>query len=217
MVKFFTNAAVYVMAFFAVSISLYALSYYVITMQGFLSSKGNLVSTFYWHTAFYTHVGSGSVALGIGWLQFLPKFRARNINRHRIIGKIYAIAILAFASTSGMVLAFNANEGLPAKLGFGCLAFAWFYTTLQAWLTIIKGNVLQHRTWVTRSYALTLAAVTLRIWLPLSAIAGLSFHQAYAAISWFCWVPNLLVAEWFVIPAVTKKFITNAKAAGVFG
>jgi hypothetical protein len=49
-----------------------------------------------------------------------------------------------------------------------------------------------------RSYALTLAAVTLRLYLPSSQLAGLPFTVAYPAISWLCWVPNLLIAEWFV-------------------
>ena len=46
-----------------------------------------------------------------------------------------------------------------------------------------------------RNYALTLAAVSLRVYLPLSMIAGADFGTAYAAIAWLCWIPNLLVAE----------------------
>jgi Predicted membrane protein (DUF2306) len=42
--------------------------------------------------------------------------------------------------------------------------------------------------------SLTLAAVTLRIYLPSSMIIGIPFELAYPVISWLCWVPNLLVA-----------------------
>ena len=56
-----------------------------------------------------------------------------------------------------------------------------------------------HRAWMLRSYALTLAAVTLRIYIPLSQVAGVEFEAAYQAISWFCWVPNLLIVEWIVL------------------
>jgi hypothetical protein len=203
MARIFSNAAIYIIAFFAVTISFYALSYYFM-QHGFILSKGETASVLYWKVAFYTHVGSGAVALGIGWLQFLKKFRRRNIGRHRTIGKIYVIAILFFASTSGMVLAFNASEGFVTKVGFGCLAFAWFYSTLNAWLSIQKGKVQQHHTWMVRSYAITMAAITLRIWLPLSFAFGLSFSQSYPAISWFCWVPNLLVVEWFIVPRIKK-------------
>ena len=50
-----------------------------------------------------------------------------------------------------------------------------------------------------RNFALTLAAVTLRNYMPLMLLAfGPSFRQSYVTVSWLCWVPNLLVAEWLV-------------------
>jgi hypothetical protein len=50
-----------------------------------------------------------------------------------------------------------------------------------------------------RNLALTLAAVTLRNWMPLM-LFGLHwpFRPAYIIVSWLCWVPNLLIAEWLV-------------------
>ena len=46
-----------------------------------------------------------------------------------------------------------------------------------------------------RNFALTFAAVTLRIYLPASMAAGIEFGVAYRAIAWLCWVPNVVVAE----------------------
>jgi hypothetical protein len=47
-----------------------------------------------------------------------------------------------------------------------------------------------------RSFALTLAAVTLRIYLPLGIMLNHGdFYTPYRAIAWLCWVPNLLLAE----------------------
>jgi hypothetical protein len=71
-------------------------------------------------------------------------------------------------------------------------------TSLAAYLHIRNRNIAAHRDWMIRSYALTLAAVTLRIYLPASQIAGIDFMLAYPAIAWLCWVPNLAVAEWLV-------------------
>ena len=65
-----------------------------------------------------------------------------------------------------------------------------------------------HRAWMYRSYALTLAAVTLRIYLPLAGIAGIGFADSYPAISWMCWVPNLLVVEWFILTRPTRATIS---------
>ena len=56
-----------------------------------------------------------------------------------------------------------------------------------------------------RSYALTLAAVTLRFYLPASLANGLPFEAVYAVIAWACWVPNLIVAEWLVLPWLQKQ------------
>ena len=60
-----------------------------------------------------------------------------------------------------------------------------------------------------RSYALTLAAVTLRLYMPAFAIAGVGFDAAYPLIAWLCWVPNLVVVEWLVLarpwPAATAQ------------
>ena len=46
-----------------------------------------------------------------------------------------------------------------------------------------------------RNFALTFAAVTLRIWVPISFVSGIPFGVAYPLIAWLCWVPNLWIAE----------------------
>jgi ABC-type spermidine/putrescine transport system permease subunit II len=55
-----------------------------------------------------------------------------------------------------------------------------------------------HRRWMIRSFALTFAAVTLRLYLPLGFLLPVSFDDAYRVISFLCWVPNLLAAEWLL-------------------
>ena len=48
------------------------------------------------------------------------------------------------------------------------------------------------------SFALTFAAVMLRIYIPVALVTGIGFEAAYPAIAWLCWVPNLLVAQLLV-------------------
>ena len=55
-----------------------------------------------------------------------------------------------------------------------------------------------------RNYARTLAAVTLRNELPLLLVARMQFSYAYVIVSWLCWVPNLLVAEWLLRPQASR-------------
>ena len=80
-------------------------------------------------------------------------------------------------------------------LGFAALGVAWIGATSAAWLRIRQGDVAGHRAWMTRSFLLTLAAVTLRLYLPLAGLLGLPFDTSYALVSWMCWVPNLVLAE----------------------
>ncbi len=70
-------------------------------------------------------------------------------------------------------------------------------TSATAYLRIRSRDVQSHREWMTRSYALIFAAVTLRLYMPLLD-AVLGEYSGYALVAWLCWVPNLLVAEWMI-------------------
>lgn len=143
------------------------------------------------------HFLAGGVALAVGAFQFNSAVRARVVAVHRWTGRVYVCAVLA-SGLAGLSLAVQSNAGLVAQSGFGLLALAWLYTTSRAWQHIRHGEVAAHRDWMTRSYALTLAAVTLRVYLPGSQMAGFSMAVAYPAIAWLCWVPNLMVAEMMI-------------------
>ena len=56
-----------------------------------------------------------------------------------------------------------------------------------------------------RTNALTFAAVTLRLWLPAFIASGADYIEAYTAVAWLSWVPNLLVAEWIVHRLQTQR------------
>jgi hypothetical protein len=63
------------------------------------------------------------------------------------------------------------------------LAVSWIVTTSMAYQHIRAGNVRIHQDWMIRSYALALAAVTLRVYLPISQIFGFEFEESYQAIT----------------------------------
>ena len=144
------------------------------------------------------HIAGGMGALLAGPWQFSEKLRARAINLHRWLGRFYLLEV-GLGSIAGFAMATVSEEGLPTHLGFGVLAVLWFFTGLQACRMVRSGNIEAHRHWMIRNFALTLAAVTLRNWLPLMLFAlHWSFHTSYIIVSWLCWVPNLLIAEWMV-------------------
>ncbi len=153
--------------------------------------------------ALYAHVFGAVFAMALGPLQFVRGLRARRPALHRWTGRLYLGAGVLAGGLSGLVLALNAHGGAAGRAGFTALALAWLFTGLRAFLAIRSGEVAAHRRWMVRNFALTLAAVTLRLLVPAAVIAGLPFAPAYAAIAWACWVPNLVLAEWlFVRPRV---------------
>lgn len=143
------------------------------------------------------HAASAATALLVGPWQFLPRLRARVPRLHRWLGRCYAVACL-LGGGSGLVLALGASTGPVSTAGFGLLAIAWIYTTGNGWRTALRREFLAHRRWMIRSFALTFAAVTLRIYLPTSMALPFDMDDSYRAISFLCWVPNLLAAEWYL-------------------
>jgi uncharacterized membrane protein len=146
--------------------------------------------------AVYLHAVAASVALLLGPLQLSAKLRTTRPAVHRWTGRAYLGVGVLVGGSSGLYLAQYAYGGLAARLGFGTLAIAWLYTGLRGFLAIRAGAVAEHRRWMLRNFALTFAAVMLRLYLPAAVGAGAEFEQAYAAIAWLCWIPNLAVAEW---------------------
>jgi len=144
------------------------------------------------------HLAGGIVALVLGAFQVNSRLRSRFLSIHRWSGRVYVFAAVV-GGVAGFTLALHSFGGLVTHFGFGLMAICWVVATLNAYRHIRRGDLIAHRAWMLRSYALTLAAVTLRIYLPLSQIAAIEFEAAYQAISWLCWVPNLLVVEWFVL------------------
>lgn len=153
---------------------------------------------------FLTHVTGGVLALFLGPWQFWVALRNRRLSLHRWLGRVYLVAIL-LGSGAGFYLAATAFGGLPAQLGFSSLNVFWLLTAVLAYRRVRQGDIDAHRDWMIRNYALTFAAVTLRLWIPLLLSTGLAFAVAYPIIAWLCWVPNLAIAELYLTSTRRKR------------
>lgn len=132
------------------------------------------------------HVISAPLALFLGAMNMIDRRRKKRRVLHRWTGRAYGVSVLV-GSVSGLVMAIGAEGGVKAGFGFGILAILWFVTTVQAIRFAVKRDFKSHRRWMIRSFALTLAAVTLRIYLPMFMILGeMSYMQASVWIAWLC-------------------------------
>jgi len=163
--------------------------------------------------ALLSHIGGGVVALVIGPFQFWRRFRNRYLQLHRLLGVAYLAATVGFGAIGGLFLAPHSYGGLSTHFGFGMLAALWLLTGTLAFCSILQGRVPQHREWMIRSYALTFAAVTLRLWIPVLVILGFEFEEVYQTVAWIAWVPNLIVTEFFL--GMTKRSASQVSTASV--
>jgi hypothetical protein len=192
-------------AVFATIVGLYPFAYFFVDRNfGLLQSKPDtLLADPFWNIGFYIHIALGGIALLIGWTQFISRLRTRKVTLHRGIGKVYVVTAL-LSSAVAIYIGFFATGGIIPSLGFILLGVTWFYTTLDAYLEIKKGRTFAHQQMMIYSYAACLAAVTLRIYLPLLTSFFGDFNTAYTIVAWLCWVPNLVVA-WFIIRNIRHK------------
>lgn len=173
---------------------------YAVVVYGFLPLGSvlhpDMRATYEAHrVGIYAHVFGAAVALTLGPFQFSTRLRVRYPALHRWFGRLYLGVGVLVGGIAGLYMAAHAFGGLAARLGFALLALGWLYTGLRGYRAIRIRDVAAHRRWMVRNFALTFAAVTLRLWLPASVASGIAFEVAYPAIAWLCWVPNLCVVE----------------------
>jgi uncharacterized membrane protein len=190
-VKWLPKILWFALALFALANGLEALRY-LLPHPPFPAEIDNF---FHRRVALSVHALGGGIALLAGPLQFVPRFRESSWNRHRLLGWIYCGAVL-LGWCASLWIAPHAETGLIASAGFLTLGAAWILATGVAVRLIVRGDALRHRRWMIRSYALTAAAITLRMYLPLVVfVFHWPFSVAYPAIAWLCWIPNAVAAE----------------------
>ncbi len=211
--KNLSQPAWWIMTLLAVSISGYAFVYFFADgLGGDLKEKFATIPLAAW-----SHIVGGGLALLIGAFQMNAFLRKKALKWHRTMGRIYLVCVLA-SGVGGVILAWHAQGGFLTRLGFGLLAIMWLYTGAMAYHRIKQRDVGAHRRWMIRNYALTFAAVTLRVYLPISLMAGASFAIAYGIIAWMCWLPNLVLAEWlFIQRPLREASRTSVGKASVSG
>lgn len=196
-----------VLVFFALSISLFGLTYFSFNpSMGLLSAKpAELVQDFLYRTVFYLHIAGGAIALTVGVFALMPKMRRKNISLHRKMGKTYVIAIL-IGGIAGGIMAFFSEGGNIAHAGYFMMAATWLATTYFAYRFIRQKDIARHQAWMLRSYAVTFAGVTFRLWLPILFFAiGMPQQEGFAWLAWISWVPNLLVMEGYLWMKRSRK------------
>lgn len=172
----------------------------------FLRTKELIYHLDWWRISFYIHVFSSPIVILSGLVQFSRTVLRKHKIVHRRLGMIYLIFVVFISGPSGFLIGLYANGGYVVQISFVALSSLWILFTVMAYLKVRKKKYASHSQWMLRSYALTLSAVTLRLYAFLFDVFNLPFDptETYIIVSYLSWIPNLLFAEicirkgWFV-------------------
>lgn len=142
------------------------------------------------------HAVCGIAALALGPVAFLT-FRGRWRVVHRYVGRTYMLAV-ALGAPTGLYMAAMAFGGPVAQVGLSVLAILWAWTGWWAYRSARGRRFAEHRLWMMRNYALTFAAVTLRLALNVGVYAGWDYTVLYRVAAWGCWVVPLAAVELWI-------------------
>lgn len=177
--------------------------------------------------AFYVHIVFSGLALAAGGLQFSRKLRRRSPRAHRWIGRTYVVSV-GVGGVAAFVMSVFSTVAFLGFFGFGTLALLWMWTTYRGYRSARDRDFAAHQAWMIRSFALTYAAPTLRMWLlillavqvPFGTDGATAIVNAYAPVPFLCWIPNLIIAEYLVcrrgLPSIVNPTnLTRRATAGL--
>lgn len=198
-------------AFYSYLMILITLQYIPIDFNvAFLRIKDEETAMPFYQLAFFTHVYTSIFVLFAGAFQFIPFIRKRFRRFHKTTGYFYITLLLLFAAPSGLVMSFYANGGFYSKMSFIILGILWIWFTLKALIAVKKRDWEKHQKFMIRSFALTLSAISLRLFKTIIVTTyGLPPMDTYKIVAWLGWVFNLLIAELIIFIIFKKNLSKN--------
>jgi uncharacterized membrane protein len=183
--------------FFSYLLLLISLQYIPIKLDvAFLATKTSIIHLRHYQLAFFTHVFTAIFTTFFAIPLFSNTIRKKYVVVHRLLGNFYVVTVLLFAAPSGFIMSFYANGGLAAQTSFILLSVLWWIFTFKAYTHIRNKNIKKHQQFMLRSYALTLSAISLRLfkWIIANTLV-LPPMDTYVIVAWLSWTVNLCIAE----------------------
>ncbi|MBB3699451.1 DUF2306 domain-containing protein [Flammeovirga yaeyamensis] len=176
----------------------------------FLNLKEEEIQLPYYQIAFFGHVYSSIFVLVLGGFQFSKSIRIKFPSIHKHIGKIYVFLILLVSCPSGFIMALHANGDTFTKTSFVLQAVLWFWFTYKAFDYVRLKNWDLHQKFMLRSFALTLSAISLRLfkWIIVNTLATPPM-DTYKFVAWLGWVFNIAVIELYFYIKEYRKVQIN--------
>ena len=142
------------------------------------------------------HGIAGACALLLGPMQFSDRLRDRFRRFHRVVGRIYVAGVFVAAPLGFYIQYFQERMGNPRSFSIAAAVDAalWMTTTGIAMVFILQGKVLEHRQWMTRSFAVALVFLEGRVIGGVTGWENLDI-RATETIVWACLAFSMLFAD----------------------
>jgi len=111
------------------------------------------------------HGIAGACALLLGPMQFSDRLRKKYAKLHRVVGRFYIAGVFVAGPLGFYIQFFQERSGATRSFSIAGVVDAtlWMTTTAIALLFILRGNVNLHRQWMTRSFAVAIVFLEVRV------------------------------------------------------
>ncbi len=164
----------------------------------FIEERSLLFQNDLYNSFFYIHIAAGAICIGTALIQFSRYILKKSKAIHRWSGRLYVFVVLFLGAPTGLYMSFFAKGSFWERALFMFMAVFWFITTLYGLTSILKKNVLAHKIWMIRSYAMAMTAVTFRVYHIVFYLMGWDHLANYELSLWISVVGNMLFAEWII-------------------
>ncbi len=164
----------------------------------FIVERSFLFQSNFYNACFYIHIAAGALCIGAALIQFSRYILKKSKAIHRISGKIYVAVVLFLGAPTGLYMSFFAKGSIWERSLFMFMAGWWFVTTLYGLTTIHKRNIVAHKVWMIRSYAMAMTAVTFRVYHIIFYLLDWGHLENYELSLWISVIGNMLFAEWVI-------------------
>ena len=142
------------------------------------------------------HIVPGVLFMVLGPLQLSRRIRSKHLAFHRWSGRVFLVCCLIVA-TSALIMSFRMSIGGASETAATTLfALLFAFCLTKAFIHIRRREVLLHREWMIRGFAIGLGVATVRpIVGAFFAARRLSPHEFFGAAFWLGFTINLIAAE----------------------
>jgi hypothetical protein len=164
----------------------------------FIQERAFLFQSSFYNAVFYIHIFAGALCITTALIQFSRYILKKSKAIHRWSGRIYVFVVLFPGAPTGLYMSFFAKGSSWERTLFMFMAIFWFITTFYGLKAIYKKNVLAHKIWMMRSYAMAMTAVTFRVYHIIFYLLDWGHLENYELSLWISVVGNMLFAEYII-------------------